>query len=280
MLADLPDETLMAYVDDLLDDTERTRVETMLAEDPALAARLEPFIITRDALPILFSEAVPAILPDRLVATVLTAPIGATPSAQATRQHLLARLRDALFPSLPLLTGGMALAASVAAFTAGGFLLGRISAASPPPASLIEASANGDQVMATGQLHLALETTPSGGALEQGLTSVRPVLTFRDSTGRYCREYRTAHSGHDETTGFACRQSGGGWSVAFHAPVTDGTSGETDTASGAPRGDTFTPASGESNTALDRAIDKVIARNSVIDGKDEAGLIASGWPAK
>ena len=50
----ISDEVLMAFADGALSETEHARVAARVAADPGLEARLQPFAVTRTALPALF----------------------------------------------------------------------------------------------------------------------------------------------------------------------------------------------------------------------------------
>ena len=62
----LSDEMLMAYADGQLDAGDRARVKKLVAQDPALAARLEVFQATGHGLASVFDEHMNAPLPDSL----------------------------------------------------------------------------------------------------------------------------------------------------------------------------------------------------------------------
>lgn len=271
----IPDEILMAYADGALADGERRRVEAALEGDAGLRARLEPYVVTRDALPSLFSEALTSAVPDRLVDTVLTAPIGTRSSPAQIRNSapLMARLREALFPQMPGFAGALALATGVAMLTGTGFLAGRLTQG--PASSLQTMAAIDDDAIAAGPLKIALDTVASKTALESGLVKVTPVLTFRNTAGRYCRQYTLARAGKDQMAGYACRRSDGRWSVAFHAPASElGAEGQPVPP---PAGSTdYAPADSPEFKVLERAIDKVVA-GDVLARKAEAQLIADGW---
>lgn len=271
VLVDLPEETLMAYADGALNESERRHVEAILAADPAQQRRLEPYIFTRDALPSVFSEALTSAVPDRLVATVMTAPVGTTTSRGAksqTRAPLLERLREALFPEMPAFAGTFALAASLAAVAGLGYAAAQFASPQSTLAGL------DSEAVATGPLKVALDTTVSKGVLERGLLRVQMLSTFVDREGRYCRQYEMAHASKGNVAGFACRQAGGDWSIAFHAP--EAAAGET--AAGTHPGE-FTPAGrspASSVKPVDRAIDAVMD-GGVIEGAEEEEFIARGW---
>lgn len=270
-MAKLPDdETLMAYVDGALSDAEMARIAALLDGNPELQARLLPFEVTRERLPDLISAALSAPMPDRLVHTVMTAPIGRANVAAvaAPKPALLRRLASALLPEMPAFAGGLALAACVTLIAGGGFIAARL----VPGGTGQLAGAGGEEALAAGPLQEALETVASGSVLERGLMQMTPVLTVRDAQGRFCRQYAVQRAGADAVSGFACRDGDGRWSIAFHAPDTTG-------GVSAPDANTseYQPASGEGGSALDRFIDKA-SSGSALTGDAEADLISKGWP--
>lgn len=92
-------------------------------------------------------------------------------------------------------------------------------------------------------------------------SSVTPTLTVKAADGRWCREYRQASS-----VGLACRKAGQ-WTVEAQG-----------TGSGPADGSEIAVASGADGSALD-AVFARLRTSDPIDGKDEAELIAKGWPA-
>lgn len=282
-MVDLPDETLMAYADGALENSERLRVEAILAANPDQQRRLEPYIVTRAALQSLMSEALTSTVPDRLVATVMTAPIGNGVAGQRPTpraESFFTRLRTALFPELPAFAGSMALAATVAAIAGLGFASARLMQATQPGSQNV--AVNGGEAIARGSLQAALDATPSMQELQQGTVRVRPVQTFRDVAGHFCRQYSLKREGGDEIAGFACRKSDGNWSIAYHAPSSLAGGPPAAHAGGAqPDEGQFSPASGEdqsTETAVEQAIGKVKVPDGLIEKGDEARLISQGWP--
>lgn len=275
----------MAYADGALDASERAIIDSIIAANPELQRRLEPYVVTRTALQRIISEALTSPVPDRLVSTVMTAPIGngSALQKQAPRaEPFFTRLRAALFPELPAFAGAMALAASVAAIAGLGFTGARLmqSMGSTAPSLAV----NDGEAIATGLLRTALETTPSMQDLQQGSIRVRPVQTFRDVAGNICRQYTMARTGIDEMSGFACRKTNGSWSIAFHAPSSLAGGASVSSSASPPQDEgTFRPVAGEdqpAETAVDLAVAKVKVRNGLVEKKEEARLIAEGWPQK
>lgn len=270
VLEKISDETLMAYADGALDAAAAHRVENALLHDAQLQSRLAPFIVTRDALPELFSEALTSPVPDRLVDAVLSAPIGRQSQRAAETSlwaSLNAHLRDLLFPQTPGFASGFALAAGVLAIAGAGWIAGQFAASRTGGPANAAIALNGDVPFAAGALHAALEGSASNAPVEEGSLKATPVLTFRDTAGHFCRQYTVTRSGEAPISGFACRTDQGRWSIAFHAPSGQGT---------AEAQEGYVPAGREEPAALEAAIDKSIA-GDVMGKDDESRLIAQGW---
>ncbi|MEQ1716743.1 MAG: hypothetical protein ABL907_12280 [Hyphomicrobium sp.] len=269
----IPDETLMAYADGALDDSECRKVEAMLAANPAQHARLAPYVVTRSALPEIFSEALTSKVPDRLVTTIMTTPIGTRAPARATRSanttqsgsSFAARLRDLLFPAMPSFSSALALCSTVAVIAGAGWLAGH--ATRPADGSLAAISVEDETLYAAGPLRVALETAASNAAIEEGALIATPALTFMSQDGRVCRQYDLVRAGKDKRSGFACRSGNGRWQIAFHAPAPPAATGEASV---------NRPAGSETFEALEGAVDKTI-KGDIFTAKDEASLLANGW---
>jgi anti-sigma factor RsiW len=101
-MAGLSDEILMAYADGELDPAEGARIESLLANDPALRERLKIFTETGRGLALLFEDHLRAPMPPRF--KPFASPIGEEPrivSAIAQRLRnatLFARLKNLVKP--------------------------------------------------------------------------------------------------------------------------------------------------------------------------------------
>lgn len=264
----------MAYVDGALDANATARVEAALAADPAERERLRPYEITRNELARCLDAALDGPVPDRLIDTILNAPMAA-PRRARVEPAWSDRLRNLLFPAVPGFASGMALAASVLAIAGAGWLAGSVMRA--PAGGQAESGAViavvDDALYASGALQAALDTTASGASFEAGLVKVTPSLTFRTKDGQICRQYTVAPAGRDALAGYACRTNFKRWSVAFHAAAPKGGS--------AAEGGEYRPAGDTYFAALEAAIDKTIDGTTLKPSEEEA-LIVGGWsdPAK
>ena len=170
---EIDDETLMAYADGELPPDEASRLAARLADDPALAQRLEAFTRSRDALADLRrADANGVQVPD--------APAGATrrQDQRLWRQRWdRGRLRKRPAPRIPLWSGALAASLALAIGLGAGLLIDGSSDDSDPAIGLAN----------------ALDSVPSGNEeiLADG-TTLRPVASFRAADGTLCREYELA----------------------------------------------------------------------------------------
>jgi hypothetical protein len=268
----ISDEVLMAFADGVLAKDERLAVERCLAADPALNARLEPFVMTRTALPALFAEAVSGPVPQRLIDTMHSAPMAVIKkSTKASRwgqifRHMANGAGETLFPSGLRLAHAFTLAALFAGGTAAGWLAAQSSGTQS------QIAYNSGLMYATGALAETLEKTPSppiDSKLANG--SAMPVLTFATSDQHYCRQYQIATDLGQKFGGFACRDGKGAWHVVVHTALTGGKPGAGTTE--------HQTAAGPGAPVLEAAIDRV-SDGSRVEAAEEAALIKKGWSAR
>lgn len=268
------DEMLMAYADGELTSEESRALEQLLQQDPALRARLEPFVETRVRLTAAFEHTLREPVPHRLVAAIRRAPVAGR--ASRARLSLGERIRNALTAAAAILApANLGLIPSVAASMAGLVLVGAaagwIAARSTAPSSLIEAS--GPDLVAAGALAHALEANPSGTASAgdgRGATVV-PVLSFKTGSQAVCREYRVRTADADrDFAGLACRSADGVWRVALHVE----TAKQVTASPGAP----YETATASNVPAVDALVETMISGES-FGQDDEAALLNNGWRA-
>ena len=89
----VPDEIIMAYADGQVSAEEKAWFESMLATDPALRSRLNPFVATGPGQFSAFDAVLSAPIPDRLLETVR----GTTPAAK--KKVAQPGLFERLFPN-------------------------------------------------------------------------------------------------------------------------------------------------------------------------------------
>lgn len=181
------DETLMAYADDEVDADLRRQIEAAMALDPSIAERIAKHRNLRVDLGAAFNgvldEPIPASLLETAASTPTTATVTDLNAARAAKQR-------AAHPRRWSWVEWTSIAASLLI----GILAGRT--ALQPSADLF--ATTGDGIVARGELSAAL-TDQVGDADKEA--QVRIGLTFRATSGEYCRTFATA-----SVAGFACRE--------------------------------------------------------------------------
>lgn len=249
----IPDETLMAYVDGELDAVARAQVEAALAADPQLADRLARQQALVAQLRAAFDGVLAEPLPPRLLATIRTS--GNTAAADHPRV-VDYQTRSSATPtrhwSWPQWG---ALAASLIVGVLAGYVLPRHA-----PAGLV---AKDGQLIARGTLANALSeqlaSAPPGEA-----APLRVGLSFRARSGGYCRTFTLA--GGDEQppfAGLACKD-GPDWRIRVLAQAK--TVGSAD----------YRMAASALPEAVLRAVDDSIA-GSPLDATEERATRDGGW---
>jgi hypothetical protein len=175
------DESIMAYVDGELDDTQRALLETTIASDAGFARQVDEQRRLRSAVMVAFDPILGEPIPSRLIDALKPA----RRSAQAPRWF--------------------ALAASVAAGVGIGLILWR---SGPDP---LFATVGGHTV-AGGRLARALEEDLTGSPRAGNVASVGG--SFLSVQGKYCRIFAVEQG--QPSRGLACR-SGERWIVEFVA---------------------------------------------------------------
>jgi anti-sigma-K factor RskA len=262
----LSDELLMAYHDGALPPVDAREVEAALAADAEARARLRALAETDSLVGRAFAKPMRDPLPEALLRAIDDAgpeakPRGAArPQSNPTGVSSSRRFAFAVAASVMLLVG-----------LAGGFGLSRWMA--PPEVAFGPTGGSMFAAALDPQIERALETMASGQAVTlqtpDRLNDVRlrPVLTFVDDVGRFCREYELWGLGPDgarATAGVACRDDSGQWrsevAVAAQALPTDG----------------FRPASVPSGAALEAAIDALMV-GGPLSLDQERELIGRQW---
>ena len=251
----LNDETLMAYVDGELDAATASEVEAALANDPAASETVRMFResarLAQDAFAAPMDEQVPA----HLLATFDDKSAEPAPSADVVDFAT----RRAARPAGPIRRHALPLAASIALAVgiAGGWTLSS-QTVTPEDSGLLLGG-----ISTASSLHAALEGTPSGQALAWDGGSITPVLTFRDTDGRFCREFQAAGAeGGQGSIGIACRGDGQ-WQAQFAVAAQAGGDGS------------FQPASG-GVASLETFVDELMT-DMPLDPEAEAAALEAGW---
>lgn len=184
-MTDIDEAMLIAWVDGELDDVNRKRIERAVADDPALATRLEMHRRLRDRLAGHYAPVEREPVPGHMRA-LLEDSAKVTPIARPA-----SRWR------------GWAMGGAVAASLLLGLGIGRMSGGPGGPIGLRDGV-----MVAQGALATALDTQLASA---QGDAAIRIGLTFRRKGGGWCRSFDGA------VAGVACRQ-GGGWQVQQALP--------------------------------------------------------------
>lgn len=183
------DEILMAYADGEVDADLRRQIDAAMALDPSIAERVAKHRSLRADLGTAFNGVLEEPIPDRLLDTATSSPKAASVTdlnaARAAKQR-------AEHPRRWSWVEWTSIAASLVI----GILAGRT--ALQPSHSDVFAT-NADGIVARGELTEAL-TEQVGGAPDDA--KVRIGLTFRATSGEYCRTFATASA-----AGLACRES-------------------------------------------------------------------------
>lgn len=264
-MVQVPDEFLMAYADGQVSPEERAWFEGMLAGDPALRQRLQPFIATGPRQWSVFDSALNAPVPDRLIAAIRSGG-SAAPSRSAVPQPKAAKpasarpgLFDRLFPGGFGLHPGFGYAAALLIGLGAGSAMLRPAA---PDNALLKADRDG--FVATGRLQVALDRTPSNDKKLVTEGDIRPLLTVRDREGRVCRQYEIVSRLQKGPQGLACREADGDWRITV---LTGGAENE-----GSAR-----TASQNDQAALDGVLGNAVKGMSELTAPEELYLIENGW---
>ena len=257
-MTEINDEVLMAYADGTLDAEAREAVEVRLAESPELRDLVERMQRSADLLAEAFDAPMKEAPPQALIDTIL---------GQDSNVVSLGRRREGR--GVWREWGGLSIAASIALAVGvgiGSLVLG-------PGTGL-----QGNTYLATGPvpqdsvLHQVLETRASGDDLTLGSSGQRmvAVLTFRDATGRPCREVEMIHADLTDLpaeVGIACRDGGGSWTMEGAAEVAVDLVRE---------GDSFKPVDGPDAETVEAVLD-AIGAGPALSPDEEARLLENAW---
>jgi anti-sigma-K factor RskA len=191
----IPDETLMAFVDGELDAAARAAVESALKEDPELAKRVARHVALRQRLRVAYSSELTEPVPQRLLEAAKRVPPQAN-NIVSLKDARGAKLREAAdsSPSAVRWRPAAAIAASVII----GFGLGYANR-NQGSAPLVR-TADG-ALTAGGALAKALSTQLV--ARQNPGSEVHIGVSYKAKNGEYCRTF--ALSGTVSPSGLACR---------------------------------------------------------------------------
>lgn len=265
------DHDLLSWADGQLPPAEQQRIDALVANDPELRARAEPYLRTRIILEEVFAAPARERVPDRLVELIVSqAPVASEGPVTLGRHAIrLAHVVKGLF-TIELMRPA-ALTAAGLTVVAGAILLLR---AAPSEADLVQSTPQGQ--IAGGVLHAALESAhsvPVNAALPARTAAnvANPVLTFESRDWTYCREYRARDRESLAFAGVACRLADGTWHIKHHERIAGAARPGPDGAYG--------PAGSDDMTSLD-AVVGALQTSDVLLPEDEARLIANRWPKR
>ncbi|MBI3286106.1 MAG: hypothetical protein HYZ65_14830 [Burkholderiales bacterium] len=256
------DETLMAYADGELDSQTCREFELALAQDTALAQRLEQQHALRAQVCAGFAGILDEPVPERLLAAAQAqVPAGELAAARA------ARLREGGKPSANGRRWSWPEWGSMAATLVFGIMLGSIGGL-PQLAAWQQAGvvARDAQLLANNRLTQALDTqlasAPAAGE------AVHIGLSFRSGAGEYCRSFSLPDRGAQPGAhaGLACRNGDGKWQIAvlMQSPA------------GQLAGQHYRSAASEMPAALLQAIDERIG-GPPLDAQAERAAVLKQW---
>jgi len=245
MKTEFDDLQLGAFVDGELSAAESAAVKQAMLRDPAVRARVEAIRRSstqlHDAFNVVLDEPVPA--------KILQTFSSQTPTGGRKR----AAVPIALAASLALVIGSLS-----------GFWVGQSN----------ETALQSRAWMASLELDAGglLDSTPSGAPAawntSVGEMELQPILSFRDQTGRICRQYAlsNADDAGDHVDGVACRTADGAWQVIAaqlrQKPAPAGGTG-------------FSVATGPAEASVNSLVDALA--DTPISPAEERDLIRVGW---
>jgi hypothetical protein len=247
----LPDETVMAYVDDELDAASRAEVEAALAADPEVRTQVQAQIDLRARLRATFDPVLSEPVPERLLQAVRQshAPSGGVADLASARELKRAGPQARRSFALPQF-------AAIAASLFLGVLIGQRILQSPGENAFVSREG---RLIASGPLDEAL--TRQLASNQSTAAPVRIGLTYRNDSGDFCRTF--AMSQDATLAGIACR-SANAWRVEML------TQSETADAG------TYRTAGGELPESIRRAVEASI-RGEPLDADAERVAQGKGW---
>jgi hypothetical protein len=250
----VPDELIMAYADRQVSSEEKAWLESILAVDPAVRARLDVFLATGPGQFSPFDPILSAPVPDRLIATVM----GTKPERKAPVQH--ESLFERFFPNGLWQAPAFGYAAALLVGVGIGSVL-----LSAPNAEVPLMVADRDGFLASGRLQVALNGETSGNRKLVSEGDIRPLLTVRDGQGRICRQYEIVGRTKGPQ-GLACREATGNWRITV---LTGGEAGASARSVSQGQDDML-------DSVVGAAI-KSLPSHSELSAAEELYLIENGW---
>ena len=267
---EISDDMLMAYADDELDAKDRTNVEAYLARSAEGTGRFAVFVATGRRLAALFDQPMREPVPQRLIDALQGAP--RAPSEPSAEVIHIGRGRNT--KRTPQRSNLWLVAACVTLLAAGvgaEFALHQHTRGAESPFGLAETSTG--TPIAGKDLAAALDTVASGSVSTREIAGVhatiKPVFTFANIGGGFCRQYAIAGEGAVSFAGVACRMPAGQWQIQRHVAAAPERAKKD--------GHTYT-AGGPELEALEAMVAKLIS-GDVLSGDAELAVMQSGWIA-
>ncbi len=252
-----PDEILMAYVDNEVDEATRREIDAALGGDPALAARVAQQRAFVGQLQSAYAPIAAEPVPARLLDTALA--VGRAEVKIAARGNVISL--NAGKRAAPVKANwSWQMLGGIAASLVIGVMLGRTSLPADDGGMV---SAQNGQLFAHGVLAAALNTQASA---EAGSGPVKVALSYRSKSGAYCRAFMLKE-GAD--AGLACRDQGQ-WRIQQLTREKAGS------ATGAPGNPVYRMAGSAIPESILRLVDSEIAGDA-LDAAGELAAIRRGW---
>lgn len=260
----------MAYADGLLGEADVKALEERLAKDPALVARLEPFIVTGKPISRLFEKTLSTDIPDRLVDAIFAPPKQPSRAAGTARSGWT-DITKTLRGSMLIRFGGPAFAGLAVAALSGWLIYGEVFNVIAPAGALLAATPRG--TLAVGQLAASLDGQHAGPEFvkkgdEGRQLAIKVDLSFLAADGRVCRQYQVDTAGQ-VFGGVACKSAADGWRVEVHAPAEEAVKAATGVR-------TASDGAQKAPAEVSAAVDRLIA-SDVFTPQLEDKFIAKGW---
>lgn len=253
------DETLSAFIDGELPEDDAAVIETEIAREPALKARIDRLRGADAALRVAYGDADKEPLPEHIVRMLSAEGAGGERKAGAEKviSFFSPRSLTRAWPT--------ALAASLALVV--GYVVAGVFTVAPSGSSVIAGVVPvGEKINPGHPLFATLETGVSAEPFATSETdvSIEPVLTFKSQNEAYCREF-LVRSDSRGARGVACREDGA-WVVRVAVAATF---------------DANNPSSYRTASSADgRLIDEFVTEIKIgdaLNAKSEETLIDNQW---
>jgi len=274
-MRNVSDIELMAYVDSELSAKDQQKVEKILATDPSAERRLRAFSMTGREGMALFDKPIGMPIPDRLLMAVQSAPDSKS-SAHKVLRGKRWRHQSAWgigrYQSVRPWYHALAYTCALAAGGGLGWIIHSVHLSQPSANALLAVADGG--LRAGSELNRIFDTVPSGQlhsiVSENRRTMVKPVLTFTQKDGGYCRQYELQEVDGPQFDGVACRDGLSQWRVVIHATAPATASLDT-------RREKLVPAGRRPSVVVSAAMDHLM-KGDALSAEVESMLISRRWP--